>query len=207
MEAAIRMHSLSVYLLTGALLGSAAMPAGDGPADGELMRQVADGNTRAFETLYDRYAPAVFSLLLRMMRDRGRAEDLTQEVFLALWRNAGSFDTAVMSALPWLFVVARRRALDLLRSATSRREFGVDAALLETAPAAVNAEARLLEAHTLDRIHSAFAVLTPDERLVLELAYFEGCTQSEISTKTGAPLGTVKTWTRSGLAKLREVLP
>lgn len=210
----IRMHAFPVQVMaSGILAGWASLHEGEPiESDADLMRRVAAGDTRAFERIYDRHSRAVFSLLLRITRERVRAEDLMQEVFLTLWRQAGRYDDDAVSALPWLLVVARNRALDWLRSSTHRREQVESVDGLELAAAASGFalppafEARIWERQALERIRAALPRLTPAERQVIEMAYFEGCTQAEISAQTGTPLGTVKTWTRSGLAKLRTAL-
>ncbi|HUX67944.1 MAG TPA: sigma-70 family RNA polymerase sigma factor [Terriglobales bacterium] len=174
------------------------------------MQRVAAGDVKAFERLYERFAKPVYGLLWRMTRDHGRAEDLLQEVFLILWRQAERYDAETAPVLTWLMVIARHRALDRLRSAEARREYVESDQDLEiaAAPAAVlpSFEMELSEEQSLQRVRQALPRLTPEERQVIELAYFEGCTQAEISARLGSPLGTVKTRARSGLAKLRTEL-
>ncbi|MGH9466830.1 MAG: sigma-70 family RNA polymerase sigma factor [Terriglobales bacterium] len=210
----IRMHAFPVQVMaSGILAGWASLHEGEQiESDADLMRRVATGDSRAFEQIYDRHSRAVFSLLLRIIRERERAEDLMQEVFLTLWRQAARYDDAAASALPWLLVVARNRALDRLRSPAHRREQVESEEGLELAAAASgfalppSFDARAWERQALERIRTVLPRLTPDERHVIEMAYFDGFTQAEISAQTGTPLGTVKTWTRSGLAKLRTAL-
>lgn len=188
----------------------ASNPEPDGGSDEALMQRVAANDVKAFERLYERLAKPVYALLWRMTRDHGRAEDLLQEVFLILWRQAERYDPQAAPLLTWLLVIARHRALDRLRSAEARREYPESDQDLEFAaiPAAVLPvfELALSEEQDMRRIRQALPRLTPEERQVIEMAYFEGCTQAEISARLGSPLGTVKTRTRSGLAKLRTEL-
>lgn len=176
--------------------------------DRELMEQLAAGDSQALGILYDRHAGRVMALLVRMLRERAAAEDLLQEVFWSLWRHAGSYNANAESALPWLLVMARNRALDQLRGARRRHETGLE----ENGPAADIAavepgiEEKLWTGQRLELLRRQIALLAPQERQVLELAYFDGMTQSEISAKLGQPLGTVKTWSRTGLQKLRKAV-
>lgn len=203
------MWKLAVLLLgmLGAPLISAATPQADA-RDGELMARIAQGDERAFSTLYDRYSRAVFSTVLRVVRDRAMAEDLLQEVFLTCWRSASRYDQRAESVLPWLLVIGRNRALDRIRSAQHRNEQAANPLeeVADLASARESFEETIWKHRTLDQVREALQSLGKDERRVLELAYFEGLSQTEISASTGHPLGTVKSWTRSGLQKLRRAL-
>ncbi|MGH9485450.1 MAG: RNA polymerase sigma factor [Terriglobales bacterium] len=163
------------------------------------MDKIASGDEQAFQLLYSRHSPRVLGMLVRMLRERSAAEDVLQETFLVLWREAARFDVRAPSALPWLLVVARNRALDRLRSALRSHEVAGEEWL---APAA-GAPSEPWRAVDAARARAAMASLSERERTCLELAYFEGLTQSEISLRLGEPLGTVKSWVRSGLARLR----
>ena len=179
-----------------------------GPRDGELMLQIAQGDQRAFGQLYDRHSRPVFASLLRIVRERGAAEDLLQEVFLSLWKHAARYDQHAESVLPWLLVIGRNRALDKVRSAVHRYEGQAQPIddVFDLRDARSNFENGVWQAQSVERIRACMAQLNEKERRVLELAYFEGLSQTEISAQMEEPLGTVKTWTRNGLAKLRKAL-
>ncbi len=202
----VRMLVYAVLLCVGAFLMAAASR--PGPRDGELMLQIAQGDQRAFSTIYDRHSRPVFASLLRIVRERGAAEDLLQEVFLSLWKHAARYDHEAESVLPWLLVIGRNRALDKVRSAVHRYEGQAQPIdeVFDLRDARANFESGIWHDQSVDRIRACMAQLNEKERRVLELAYFEGLSQSEISSQLGEPMGTVKTWTRNGLNKLRKAL-
>ncbi|HXF97271.1 MAG TPA: sigma-70 family RNA polymerase sigma factor [Gaiellaceae bacterium] len=171
------------------------------PTDAELIERVADGDREAFEELYRRYARAVLGLALRRLGDRGRAEDVTQDAFVAIWRSARTYDRRRGGAPGWLYAIARNAVTDRLRrlpEPVGELEDGVGG---EPDPAE-EAEASWIAW----RVHRALEVLPPRERSVIELAYWRGLSQSEIGAALGIPLGTVKTRTRSALARLADEL-
>lgn len=171
------------------------------PSDGELIEQVAGGDRSAFEELHRRYARTVLGLALRRLGDRGRAEDATQDAFVAIWRSARTYDPARGSGAPWLYAVARNAITDGLRRTPA------PAAELEDRPGRDPDPSDYAEASwTAWRVHRALEVLTEHERPVIELAYWRGLSQSEIADTLGIPLGTVKTRTRSALARLADAL-
>ncbi len=162
-----------------------------------LLRRLTAGDQHALGEVYDRYASLVNGLALRILRDRTEAEDVVQEVFVQIWRQAGRFDPSRGSPEAWICTMARTRALDRLRRRASRREDPSDAAPGVTEPP--NTEQALAVRKALD-------TLSADQRSALELAYYEGLTQTEIAAKLGQPLGTVKTRIRTALIRLRDVL-
>src|SRR5919109_2908020 len=165
--------------------------------DGELIERVADGDRPAFEELYDRYSRAVLGLALRRIGDRGRAEDATQDAFVAIWRSARTFDPGRGRGAPWLYAVARNAMTDRLRRTPE------PAAELADEPGGGPDPAERAEAGwTAWQVHRALEVLPAHERPVIELAYWRGLSQSEIAEHLGIPLGTVKTRTRSALSRL-----
>jgi RNA polymerase sigma-70 factor, ECF subfamily len=185
------------------LLLAALAPAGD--ADELLLRRVAAGDARALRKLYDRCAPVVLALALRILRNRAEAEDTLQDAFLEAWRRAGAFDARRGSATAWILAIARSRALDRLRARSSADRAAQAAAREEMAapsPPIESAERR----QERERLQRALSALPPEQRQTLELAYFEGLTQSEIAARTGDPLGTVKTRCRLALDKLAGFL-
>lgn len=169
--------------------------------DDELIKRVADRDHAAFAELHGRYVRTVLGLALRTLRDRGRAEDATQEVFAAVWRSAGRFDPRRGAAAPWLYAVARNTIVDGLRRAPEPPGEHVDTASDEPGPAE-QAET----AWAAWSVHRALESLSGPERQVIELAYWSGLSQSEVAAFLGIPLGTVKTRTRSALHRLAAVL-
>jgi RNA polymerase sigma-70 factor (ECF subfamily) len=170
--------------------------------DGNLLLRIADGDTAAFEILYRRFSRPVLGLALRLLRDRSRAEDAVQETFAAIWRSASSYRPDRGPGAPWLYAVARNAIVDRARS---RREPTFADAPDEPSRDAGPAE-RAESSYVSWRVHRAVEELQPSEREVLELAYWGGLSQSEVATFLGLPLGTVKTRTRSGLARLADLL-
>ena len=169
--------------------------------DGDLIERVGDGDRGAFEELYRRYTRPVLGLALRRLGDRGRAEDALQEAFAAIWRSASSYDPARGQGGAWLYTVARNAIVDGVRK---RPEPPMDA---PEEPSPERGPDDRAEASWLTwRVHSAIEQLPDHERSVIELAYLGGLSQSEISRFLDVPLGTVKTRTRSALARLADLL-
>jgi RNA polymerase sigma-70 factor, ECF subfamily len=171
------------------------------PSDGQLILRVAAGDRGAFDELHGRYARAVLGLALRRLGDRGRAEDATQDAFVAIWRSARTYDPTRGKGAPWLYAVARNAITDGLRRTPEPVAEPRDGPGREPDPAD-EAEA----SWTAWRVHRALEVLPEHERPVIELAYWNGLSQSEIARKLAIPLGTVKTRTRSALARLADAL-
>jgi RNA polymerase sigma-70 factor (ECF subfamily) len=170
-------------------------------SDGELLSRVGGGDRAAFDELYRRFARPVLGLALRRIGDRGRAEDATQEAFASVWRSAGSFDPSRGSGAPWLYAVARNAIVDGLRKSPEPAAEAPDTPSDEAGPPD-QAEAGWVSW----RVHRALEVLPEHERPMIELAYWGGLSQSEIAEFLQIPLGTVKTRTRSALARLADVL-
>jgi RNA polymerase sigma-70 factor (ECF subfamily) len=157
--------------------------------------------------LYDRYGKLAYSLIYRIVRDVGVAEDLVQETFLRIWNRGQGFDVERGALGPWLLAVARNRAIDYVRSAGGKMTRGaVELAAAEHPSVFANLEADLLSQDSARRVRGAMDRLNENQRHVIELAYFEGLSQSEMAERMGQPLGTVKTWVRSALKNLREEL-
>jgi RNA polymerase sigma-70 factor (ECF subfamily) len=174
-------------------------------SDSDLLRAVARGDEAALAGIYDRYRLILFGLILRILNDREEAEDVLQEAFLQVWRRANDFNETRGRAFTWLVTIARSRALDRLRSAGSRGRVAREAAAV--APDEIgDAADEAMRSERATIVRQALAELPEDQRRALLLAYFEGLTQTEIATRLGAPLGTVKTRTRSGMIRLRELL-
>lgn len=171
-----------------------------GSSDEDLMRLVADsGEEAALSELYDRYSRLIFGAGMRYLGDRGQAEDLTQDVFMAVWRSAGSFDPARASFATWVFRITRNRATDLIRRRRARVRTVDDA----SAPEAREKDPSAEISRSFD-VAAALSRISPVHRELLTLAYFEGLSQREIPERTDTPLGTVKSRTTAALRALRE---
>jgi RNA polymerase sigma-70 factor, ECF subfamily len=172
------------------------------PSDADLLARVAERDRAAFEILYGRYVRPVFGLALRRLGDRGHAEDAVQEAFAAIWRSAATYRPERGAAGGWLYTVARNAIVDRLR----RNGPAAGAELPELVSAEPGPAQRAEDSDTSFRVHRALEELQPREREVIELAYWSGMSQSEVADYLGLPLGTVKTRTRSGLARLASML-
>ena len=167
------------------------------PPSRALLDRLASGDKSALGALYDRHAGLVKGLALRILADTADAEDVVQEVFLQVWRQADRYDDARGSFEAWLVTIARTRALDRLRRRLARRE-----QTEETAPT----PSKMPETEKTLAVREALSVLSADQRRAVELAYYGGLTQSEIAETLDTPLGTIKTRIRSALIRLRAEL-
>jgi RNA polymerase sigma-70 factor (ECF subfamily) len=167
--------------------------------DAALIARLRAGDENAMADLYDRYSGVVYGVALRVLRDTTAAEDLLQEVFLQLWRRPQSFHADRGRLAPWLAVIARNRAIDVLR----KRPLEDDISELPIA-SGIDLEDAAVERLAVDKVRTVLAGLPPEQRKALEMAFFEGMTHTEIAAKTGEPLGTVKTRIRSALLALRK---
>lgn len=170
-------------------------------SDEELLTRIGRGDRAAFEELYRRYARSVLGLALRRLGDRGRAEDALQETFTSIWRSAGSYRPERGRGAPWLYAVARNAISDRGRARNEPAAEVPDEPSPELGPAD-----RAEQGWAAFRVHRAVAGLPEHERRLIELAYWGGMSQSEIAKLLGIPLGTVKTRTRSALARLADAL-
>jgi RNA polymerase sigma-70 factor (ECF subfamily) len=176
-------------------------------ADQAALARLARGDQNALAELYDRHARPIYSLALRILRERTDAEDIVQEVFAQAWNQAARFDASRGAVAAWLLMMARSRAIDRLRSRRSRPETASDAAVVERMPdAAVGQDLQLLSSEQVEQVKSALTLLPAPQREALELAYYEGLTHTEIAERLAEPLGTVKTRIRQAVIKLRESL-
>jgi len=172
-----------------------------------LIERVAAGDQSALATLYDSTNRLIYSLVLRVLSDMSSAEEALIDVYTQVWRQAASYDANRGAPLAWMATVARSRAIDRLRSGwqDQRRKESLD--VLGDAPAnAPSPEESAAASERQKLVREALNVLTPEQRQVIELAYYSGLSHSEIAEKLGQPLGTVKTRTRLGMMKLREAL-
>ena len=183
------------------------------PTDQEIIVRLAAGDERALGSLYDRYGTLAWSLASAIVPDAADAEEVVADAFLQVWRSAATFDAGRGSVVAWISTIVRSRSLDLVR-ARKRRARVLDEATAMTGEGASPGLSsgppspdRMVEASEAQHlVRRSLAELPPPQRLVLELAYFGGLSQSEIASRLAEPLGTVKTRMRSGMEKLRQAL-
>lgn len=170
------------------------------------MARVQSRDDAALGVVYDRYAGIAFALAYRTLGDRGQAEDVVQEAFLSLWRRAGTFDSERGNLKSWLMTIVRNAAIDRrrgrFRHEATEQNIDDHAYRLESDDLWGDVERNL----TGETVREALDVLPASQREVIQLAYFNGLSQSEIAERTGLPLGTIKSRARLGLRKLHEVL-
>jgi RNA polymerase sigma-70 factor (ECF subfamily) len=178
----------------------------DADRDRLCVGRIAAGDAAALEELYDQHCDLLYSLAARITGRAELAEDVLQETWIQVWRNARAYDSSRGSVGAWLVTLTRSRAIDRLRSEGSRLRAETAAALDPPAsPPDVSVEAA--HRQLSERAVTALQKLEAQHRQVLELAYFEGLSQSEIADRLRAPLGTIKSWTRQALLRLSELVP
>lgn len=175
-----------------------------------LLPSVARGSVSAFEEFYDRYAPTVYALLLRILANADDAQEVLQETFVKAWTSANMFDSVRGSEIAWLISIARSRGIDRLRSRKIRNtredEAGREVSILSSFVDHTTGADRAIQSEERAAVRSALSELPEPQRIALELAYFEGLSQSEIAARLAEPLGTIKTRMQLGMKKLRERL-
>ena len=171
-----------------------------------FIRRMAAGDQSGMQDFYERTNHLVFGLVLRIVRDRSLAEDVTVEVYAQVWRDAATYDQTRGAPVAWLLTVARSRAIDLIRS--RRRDENTDPleAVGDLRSEAPDPETTTAEAERGRFVRGAIALLVPEQREAIEMAFFAGLSHSEIAERLDQPLGTVKTRIRIGMLKLREML-
>lgn len=177
--------------------------------DSDLLMRIADRDEQAIEILYDRYSKVLYSILVAILKNTEEAQDLLQEIFIQIWQKAPSFDVSRGNVYSWMVALTRNRAIDRLRSKSFRERkqenYDYDIDLIEASCFPTPLDAVLVtERETL--VRDAFGQISPDQQIVLHLAYFEGHSQSEIADLLQIPLGTVKTRTRQAMIKLHQLL-
>lgn len=177
-----------------------------GPDLGELLMLVARGDQVAFETVYDRIAPAVFGLVLRVLRDSAQSEEVAQEALLEVWRTAGRFDPARGTGLAWVMTIAHRRAVDRVRSERAAAEREARVASAAPPPAADEVAETVESSLEAERVRHCLDGLTGTQRESITLAYYSGLSYPQVASALGVALGTVKTRIRDGLRRLRDCL-
>ena len=170
--------------------------------DRELAVMLADGRQEALSEAYRRHSGQVFGLALKVTRDRTLAEEVSQEVFVRLWRRPGAYDPDRGSLRSFLLSHAHGRSVDLIRSEASRRRREEKDGTREAAKARPSIEEEILELETAEKVRDALDTISEQERAAIELAYFAGHSYREVAHILGAPEGTVKSRIRSGLRKL-----
>jgi RNA polymerase sigma-70 factor (ECF subfamily) len=173
--------------------------------DADLLARIVARDERAVEALYARYSGPLYSLAFKVTGAERFAQDVVQEVFVALWRDAGRFDPSRGAVAPWLFSLARHKAIDLVRREANIRKRTADVDL-DLHEAKDDVDQETWRNFRRDRVRAAIVELTPTQREALELAFFGGLTHVEVSDQLGIPLGTAKTRIRSALLRLRDIL-
>ena len=177
----------------------------DGKDEADLVRRLQARDPNAMADLYDRYGRLTYALIFRIVRNGAAAEDLVQETFLRVWNRVQAFDQEKGALGPWVLAVARNRAIDYLRSVDGRMAQNVyELERMEQPSQFANFENEIMNMDRVRILKVAFEKLTPNQRIVLELAYYEGLSQTEMAARMKQPLGTVKTWVRTALKTLRE---
>lgn len=170
-----------------------------------LLARVADGDAAAFQAFYDRTSAKLFGVILRILVERQESEDVLQEVYVSVWRKAATFDPAKASPITWVATIARNRAIDRVRARPPRALVPVEQAfeLADDSPAQ---DAGLISRQDAQRLTAALATLEPRHAAAIRACYFEGVTYDELATREQVPVGTLKSWVRRGLIRLRGEL-
>ena len=167
-----------------------------------LLASVGNGDRAALKSLYDATSAKLYGVVLRIVQDRNEAEDVLQEVYITVWRKAAEYDATRASPITWLATIARNRAIDRQRARAARPSGPLDQAA-EVADPAVGAD-RLAEASDdARRVHAALATLDPRHAAIIRAAYFEGLSYDALAEREGVPVGTLKSWVRRGLIRMR----
>ena len=178
-----------------------------GHYDEELARRLQKREERAMADLYDRYGRLAWSVIVAIVRDTSLAEDLVQETFLRVWNRIQFFEPGRGALGPWLPAIARNRAIDHIRSVSSRIDRGsVELDIASHPSLFVDMERELVNKDHGRLIGAALKKLDANQQRVIELAYYEGLSQTQMAERMGQPLGTVKTWVRTALTNLRAHL-
>ena len=170
-----------------------------------LLARAGDGDAAAFQTFYDRASAKLFGIIVRILVERGEAEDVLQEVYVTIWRKAAEFDASRASPITWAVTIARNRAIDRIRARASRPVAPLDTAM-EVRDPRPNADTLIDTATAAARVHAALAQLDPNHAQAIRSCYFEGVTYESLATREGVPVGTLKSWVRRGLIRMRSSL-
>ncbi len=199
-KSSVRFHCMTIPGILLALDTS-------GQNDEELARRLQRRDSRAMADFYDRFGRLAYSVIFAIVRDSATAEDLVQETFLRVWNRMHAFEAGKGALGPWVLAIARNRAIDHIRSLSARMDRNVYELDVREHPSLfVDMERDLLNTDHARVIATAIAKLNTNQQKVIELAYYEGLSQTEMAERMGEPLGTVKTWVRTALKHLREEL-
>lgn len=167
-----------------------------------LLARAADGDAESFRLFYERTSAKLFAIVLRILPERGEAEDVVQEVYVTIWRKAAEFDASRASPVTWAATIARNRSIDRLRARGSRPTAPLDEAaeVRDTRPAA---DELIDSAGDAARVQTALAALEPRHAAAIRSCYFEGLTYEALAEREGIPIGTLKSWVRRGLLRMR----
>jgi RNA polymerase sigma-70 factor (ECF subfamily) len=171
----------------------------------EALSEVGRGSRAAMEQVYQKTSAKLFGICLRILGSRSEAEDALQDIYISVWRKAGSFDPARASPITWLATLARNRAIDRLRASGSRPTSGIEEAS-DVADPGEDALTRLEARQESGRLHGCMDELEERQSTAIRAAFFNGLTYSELAERTKVPLGTMKSWVRRGLIRLKECL-
>lgn len=172
----------------------------------KCLYECAAGKHKALKRLYDLSSANLFSVALRILKDRALSEDCLQQVFYKVWNNAGKYDASKAKAQTWLNTITRNQALDMLRANRHSDKHDGDEALEYIEDGASSHEDQVALAQDSVAMHRCLKELPEQQRIYLEMAFFEGLTHQSLSDRTGTSLGTVKTWIRRGLERLRKCM-
>lgn len=182
------------------------------PSDSDLVRRMASGDESAVAALYDRYGSVLYAVAYRIVGQKADAEEVVMEAFAQVWRDAARFEAARGSVAAWLTMISRSRALDHIRSRDRRERLNTSAAREDQVRTPATGSwggdpgAQVEQTERQKRVTGALESLSPAQRQAIELAYYDGLSQSEIAERLNEPLGTIKTRVRLGMMKLREAL-
>jgi len=178
----------------------------DGTSLEALLTQVAMGSRHAFESLYQQTANKLFGVCLRVLTERAEAEDALQEVFATVWKKAGQFDAARGTAGTWLAMIARNKAIDRLRERPDPGRLAPIETAAEVADSDPSPQQQALAGDARRRLEACLQRLDARRRALIRAAFFDGSTYEQLATRTGSPLGSIKSWIRRGLIQLRACL-
>ena len=170
----------------------------------ELVLRLRNQDQQAFSYLYDNYAAALNGIIYRMVEDRELAEDILQEAFVKIWNNFSSYDTGKGRLFTWMLNITRNLTIDTLRSKGYKKQAKISSD--ENSVGNLSDDGKIVERFDAMGIRKQLANLKPEQRSIIDLAYFNGYTQDEISKEMGIPLGTVKTRMRAAIIELRKML-
>ncbi|WP_417595445.1 sigma-70 family RNA polymerase sigma factor [Oceanospirillum sp.] len=172
----------------------------------ELLTRCQQQDPKALKSLYKATSSHLFAVLLRILRNESYAEDCLQQVFLKIWNNAGQYNPDIARPMTWMNTIARNQALDWLRRYKNDQLNDSDDVLLQQADPAKQTDSLAQQWQNSDKVHHCLKELKDAQRQCIELAYFEGHSHQELSERLDQPLGTVKTWIRRGLERLKSCL-